>query len=283
MESYGNKWGRQIGLINNNGQLELKWMSITMQSMLRLRAFELPQKLQKDYDQIQEFVDQFNGQGPQGVNRAYQYADNKWTHMHKQNLFLELAMMGMIVGPLMAFVVIFIATTNIILAGSALATIAMILLTVLALMTANGWEIGEIEATCLIILAGFAIDYVVHLAHAYNSSTLPTRAERTTNAIADMGISVFSGMFTSMLASLPLFLCTVRFFAVFGAFLCWTMTMSWAWANLFFMSLMATFGPQPMENGIMMGSFQACIPAKLRVKLESSRTEKIEKTTSTGV
>merc|ERR1719502_191153 len=127
MESYGNKWGRQIGLINNNGQLELKWMSITMQSMLRLRAFELPQKLQKDYDQIQEFVDQFNGQGPQGVNRAYQYADNKWTHMHKQNLFLELAMMGMIVGPLMAFVVIFIATTNIILAGSALATIAMIL------------------------------------------------------------------------------------------------------------------------------------------------------------
>merc|ERR1719502_2647789 len=157
-----------------------------MQSMLRLRAFELPQKLLKDYNEIQAFVDKFNSEGPPGANKAFQYADNKWTHMHKQNLFLELARFGMIVGPLMAFAVIFCATTNIILASSALATIAMILLTVLALMTASGWEIGEIEATCLIILAGFAIDYVVHLAHAYNSSTLPTRAERTTNAIADM-------------------------------------------------------------------------------------------------
>ena len=30
-----------------------------------------------------------------------------------------------------------------------------------------GWSLGTIESICLTILAGFAVDYVVHYAHAY--------------------------------------------------------------------------------------------------------------------
>ena len=33
-----------------------------------------------------------------------------------------------------------------------------------------GWELGTVESICLTIVAGFSVDYVVHLAHAYTHS-----------------------------------------------------------------------------------------------------------------
>ena len=55
-----------------------------------------------------------------------------------------------------------------------------------------GWELGTVESICFTIVAGFSVDYVVHLAHAYVHSTSPTRAERVRDALAEMGISVLS-------------------------------------------------------------------------------------------
>ena len=43
-------------------------------------------------------------------------------------------------------------------------------------------------------------------------------------------------------ASLPLFVCTLQFFAKFGTFLCLTIVFSWIFANFGFMSILATIG-----------------------------------------
>ena len=48
-----------------------------------------------------------------------------------------------------------------------------------------------------------------------------------------------------MLASVPLFTCTIVFFAKFGEFLCLTIAFSWLFANFVFMSLLTTFGDTP--------------------------------------
>jgi hypothetical protein len=48
-----------------------------------------------------------------------------------------------------------------------------------------------------------------------------------------------------VVASLPLFGCTITFFSQFGQFLCLTIAFSWLFANFFFMSLLATFGDTP--------------------------------------
>lgn len=63
--------------------------------------------------------------------------------------------------------------------------------------------------------------------------------KRIHTAYDEMGESVFSGMATSVLASLPLFLCELTFFAKFGVFLCMTIGFSWLFANFFFMGLLA--------------------------------------------
>jgi len=89
-----------------------------------------------------------------------------------------------------------------------------------------GWSLGTVEAILISILAGFSVDYVVHLAHAF-SHNYGTVEERIVATFSEMGSPVFSGMCTSVLASLPLFLCNLQFFAKFGTFLCLTIAFSW--------------------------------------------------------
>merc|ERR1711892_935165 len=87
-------------------------------------------------------------------------------------------------------------------------------------------------------VAGFSVDYVVHLAHSYNNSSGDTY-ERVQSAFGEMGSSVLNGMVTSVGASIPLFFCQLQFFRKFGTFLCLTIAYSWIFANFGFMSVLA--------------------------------------------
>jgi predicted RND superfamily exporter protein len=98
-------------------------------------------------------------------------------------------------------------------------SIMSVLVSVVGVMVMLGWELGSIEATLIGIIAGFSVDYVVHLAHAYEIAKGDTYS-RLTEAFGDLGISVFNGMITSVGASIPLFFCQLQFFAKFGTFLC---------------------------------------------------------------
>jgi len=106
------------------------------------------------------------------------------------------------------------------------------------MMVLLGWFLGSIESILIGIIAGFSVDYVVHLAHAYESAVGDTYA-RIKSSFADMGISVLNGMITSVAASIPLFFCQLQFFKKFGTFLCLVIAFSWIFANFFFMSMLA--------------------------------------------
>jgi hypothetical protein len=70
------------------------------------------------------------------------------------------------------------------------------------------------------------------------------RSRRVRVSLGEMGVSVFSGMMTSVLAAMWLFGCQMQFFYKFGVFLCMTIFFSWVWANFFFTGFVATFGPE---------------------------------------
>merc|ERR1719491_1132747 len=109
-----------------------------------------------------------------------------------------------------------------------------------------GWSLGSIESILITIVAGFSVDYVVHLAHAYRRSDGDT-VSRMTSAYGEMGVSVLSGMVTSVGASIPLFLCQLQFFAKFGTFIFLVIFFSWIFANFFFMSIL-TQAKIPINN-----------------------------------
>merc|ERR1712066_801564 len=115
---------------------------------------------------------------------------------------------------------------------------------VLAMMRLASYELGTITSICITILAGFAVDYVVHLAHAYNHSSAENRAAKFQEAFDVIGVSVLSGMVTSVLAAMVLLTCSLQFFAKFGFFLIFTVIWAWLWGNCFFMCLMRLVGPE---------------------------------------
>ena len=166
--------------------------------------------------------------------------------MELQTLYQRLAITGMSLGLTVAFVVLLLATRNLIVAALATLTITMCIMTVLGTIQMMGWKLGFSECLSIMILCGFAVDYVVHLAHAYMASTAKPRLERTHDALKTLGVSVFWGMLTSAVSGAVLASCTLQFLAKFGTFFMLTILWAYLWAVLFLMPLLATVGPEPL-------------------------------------
>merc|ERR1711871_558129 len=134
-------------------------------------------------------------------------------------------------------------------ASLAVATIGLVCCCVLGSMVFGGWQLGNMESKCLTILAGFCVDYIVHLAHSYmESPDRSTREARVRYSVGHMGVSVLSGALTSLGASLLLFFCTLQFFATFGTFFFGTILLAWVWANFFFIPALGPIGPQGIQG-----------------------------------
>lgn len=97
-------------------------------------------------------------------------------------------------------------------------------------------------------LTGFAVDYVVHLAHSYMESASASSLDRTHDALRDMGISVFFGMATSLCAAFALSRCQFVFLSRFGVFFVLTISFAYLWSVLFLMPLLATVGPYSAKS-----------------------------------
>eukprot|EP00452_MALV-II_sp_L67-6_P000358 gene358-biopygen26 len=72
-------------------------------------------------------------------------------------------------------------------------------------MVIAGWELGVPESIAVVIVIGFSVDYVVHLAAHYVHSPFNGREERATESVTAMGVSTFSGAITTMGSGVFLF------------------------------------------------------------------------------
>ena len=82
----------------------------------------------------------------------------------------------MTIAAIFALIVLIIATKNIIQATVSLLCVGVVIVSVLAVMKLQGWEIGIFESVNIVILIGFAIDYIVHLSTTYMHSAHLTRS-----------------------------------------------------------------------------------------------------------
>jgi len=247
------KWGHHLGYDPNDAGGKVKLVVVTVASKLTSRTSHTSDTLKKHYNMFQDWIEVINSpsgrlSAPPSARNAFQTSEGAfngplWIWMHTQNIFRASAILGASVGTALSFVVILVATQQIIIALSSFVTIACILVSVLAMMRVANYELGTITSVCITILAGFAVDYVVHLAHAFNHSTKTTRAEKFQETFDVIGVSVLSGMVSSVLAGVVLLSCALQFFAKFGFFLLFTVVLAWLWGNCFFMCIMNLIGP----------------------------------------
>ena len=85
-----------------------------------------------------------------------------------EKAFLNSAIRGMLISGGLAFIVLLLSTCNIIIAFYAILGIASVIVSVVSVMVFLGWELGMSESIAMVVLIGFSVDYVVHLANHYS-------------------------------------------------------------------------------------------------------------------
>jgi hypothetical protein len=259
-ETMKEKWRKHIGFDGTAVRMHM----ITVRCKLAQRANHNEKKLRAAFDGFEGWIADVNSKhrttsgavAPASANKALHTADGDfngplWMWMHTQTVFVSSAFLGASMGCIVAFFVLLLFTQQIIIALSAVVTILSVLLSVLAMMKIANYELGTITSISISILAGFAVDFVVHLAHSYAHCDLPTRSEKIQHVFDEIAVSVFSGMLTSVLAAMVLLFCSLQFFAKFGFFLIFTVSWAWIWGNFFFMSIMRCVGPDDSLHWIL--------------------------------
>merc|ERR1712085_11502 len=93
-----------------------------------------------------------------------------WGWMQSERAFLTSAVNGMACAICFSFVILLIATQNIILALLSIISVAVVIVSVVGIMVMKGWELGVSESISVVIMIGLSVDYVVHLAADYKHS-----------------------------------------------------------------------------------------------------------------
>jgi len=134
-----------------------------------------------------------------------QTARRWWAWLETERAFITSGLQGMVIASIFTFIILLLATLNLLQAFISVTCVGIVLLSMLAIMKMVGWDIGVSESLSMVIMIGFSVDYVVHLSSEYMHSVHPSRSGKMQQAYSEMGISVVSGTFTTLGASLFLF------------------------------------------------------------------------------
>ena len=175
--------------------------------------------------------------------KPYQTTEfNAW--MVASGVFLRAAAENISISLALAFVVMLIATGNWIVTAVAFVSLLCVVSVTLALMALAGWEVNVIESIDISIAGGMAVDYVLHMAHAYNHQPPSwTREDRVKSAMGEMGVSVLSGMLTTFGACCALFACQLLWFRRFGIFITMLIMSSFFVSTFAMMPALVLCGP----------------------------------------
>jgi len=132
---------------------------------------------------------------------------------------------------------------NVVIAIYSIVSICGIVISVVCVMELNGWEFGVAESIAVVVLIGFSVDYVVHLANHYVESAFTKRDRRIGHALKEMGVSILSGAVTTILSGSVLILCVTILFDKFAIIIVSTIFFSLVMSLGLFSSLCHLMGP----------------------------------------
>lgn len=146
----------------------LRYATISVES-LNLQPFSAePESVTRaEYDQFvalsRELQDSVSGAC--GGEVIMTDLDGIFVFMNNQSIFVQTAVQSSLVGVAIAFTVLLLTTRVLHIAFFASLSIVSVLISVTGVMVILGWQLGSIESILIGIIAGFSVDYVVHLAY----------------------------------------------------------------------------------------------------------------------
>jgi len=203
-------------------------------------GFELMRPITEKWERT---IADYNQGAPAGVNDVYATTID-WAFAVTSEDLVSSAVRGLGISLAVAFVAMTLSTLNVVISLYAIFIVGAIVTCVIALMYLYGWGWGISESVAVVLIVGFSVDYVVHLANAYVESKNTMRYRRSRDAITEMGISIVAGAITSFGSGVFLIFGVVIFFDKFGIVMMTTIALSLIWSTVWFMAIVVTVGPQ---------------------------------------
>jgi len=235
-------YSTDIGFIDG----ELRYVSVKIRGRT---AEDMPYSAGiKVHDLIQEFVDRRKAGAPVGLKSMFMVCDGLFSFYDLSEGLLNGFMSGISIAFPLSFLVLLLSTWNFLIALYAVICVGGIVVSVLGFCKSiMGWDLGIGEAIAGVIVIGYAVDYVVHLAHIYCEARAyghETRDARANFAVKNMGSTIFAGAVTTAGAGAVMFFCYFTFFVKMATLICLTIMFSFVYSMGLFVAVLWLAGPE---------------------------------------
>lgn len=234
----GKRYANDIGFRDSS----ISWTRLRFYSTLQVAQ---PFRIKSDvYDVAEGLATRIASQVDEHLLPVYQDGGREWVWMTTEEGLVNGLFLGFAICFPVAFLVLIYASSNVILSLYAVVSIAFIVACVLGTVRWGlEYNLGVAECIAGIIVIGFSVDYVVHLAHMYTESTEPTSGLKTAESLKRMGHTVFAGAITTFGAGITMAGCKMMFFVKMSVLISLTIFFSLFYAFFFFIPLCALMGP----------------------------------------
>lgn len=166
--------------------------------------------------------------------------------MPTEKAFVTSVLSGIFIAMSFAFMILLVSTRNFIQSVLSITCVIIIVTSVVAIMELKGWQLGVSESISVVILIGFSVDYVIHLAADYTHCAFKSRHDKMQQAYTEMGVSILSGALTTFGSGSFLFGGNIITFQKFAVLITSTISIAFLVSMLFFGAVCHIAGP---ENG----------------------------------
>lgn len=199
-EDYAHQLAMDKVIIMKDGKL--KFFELQVNSIGK--QWDSYEHLNPVYEEWANYMKAWTDAAPTELKSAKFTAGITFTWIVTEREFVNSALWGVFFAFIFAFIVLTLVTTNMLLALWSIFSVAIVIVSVVAIMVLKGWELGVAESIAIVLLIGLSVDYVVHLAQEYQHSAATHRSSKTKQAYQNLGISIFSGTNTTFIAGIIL-------------------------------------------------------------------------------
>lgn len=224
--------------------------------------------LETVFKKWEDIMEEWNQQSPTTFNKGYQFA-YQYVAMSTQAAFISGTVKSILTSSALIGFAIILFTQNLWIMLFVMICIIATIVSLLGCFQLWGWPFGPVEALCCSLVTGLAVDYALHVGHAYNHShenllkeavssqvdtgldhsddtkvfATPGRKELTMNSLLSIGPSVVGAAATSIFSMIVLQFCAVNLFVQVGMVIATTLGMGVVYALVLFVAMLMCFGP----------------------------------------
>eukprot|EP00808_Paulinella_micropora_P001616 g1906.t1 len=176
------------------------------------------------------------------MKRGFMACD-QWPRVTVELAFIDGITMSIILSVSTSLTAMILFTGNLIIAFMGTLILLAVMIVMLGMFAANELRLGPIEVVSLSLIIGLAVDYCLHLGHAYMESKAGDRQHRIQHAVVLIGSSLIGASMTTMGSMMVLLLCTIKLFVTIGTIISLTVFMALIMSLGTFAAWLAVMGP----------------------------------------